>query len=432
MIHQQNELKPRRMVAIGLGVAAALTLLFLLMRGEAGSKSFFSREPDVIITTGTIQNGDVLAAALNKRANLNIKYIPKIEKALNKSFNLRYIQPGHSFEVTTSTSGEFQKFLYRVSPTQAYEVVPASGDAYTCRKFEEKTVWMEKRVTGQVSENMYKDLMKMGYDEGFVANLVGDLADNIFAWRIDFFTEQRPGDTFDVLMEQEYLLGSDKPLWNGRGRIIAAIYNGKATKTKENTAIRFQPKGANRPDYYDVDGKAVRRAFLRAPFTHGAFRISSRFNPRRFHPILRTYRPHHGTDYAAGVGTPVASIGKGTVVRAEWYKGYGNCIDIRHNSKYTSRYGHLSKMAVRRGDSITQGQFIGRVGSTGLSTGPHLHFEMLVDGTQRNFLTMSFPAASAVANSDMPDFNRVRDEALARLNARQAEAPKQLSMNISR
>jgi murein DD-endopeptidase MepM/ murein hydrolase activator NlpD len=290
---------------------------------------------------------------------------------------------------------------------------------------------MEKRVTGQITDNMYKDLLKMGYDDNFVANLVYDLADNIFAWRIDFFTEQRPGDTFDILLEEEYILGSDKPL-RGRGRVIAAIYNGKATKTKDNYAIRFQPKDAKQPDYYDIDGKAVRRAFLRAPFTHGAFRISSRFNSHRFHPILRIYRPHHGTDYAASVGTPVASIGKGTVVRAEWYKGYGNCIDIRHTSKFTSRYGHLSKIAVRRGDSITQGQYIGKVGTTGLSTGPHLHFEMLVDGEQRNFLTMSFPAASAVSNSDMPDFIRVRDEALARLNARQAESPKQPSMNTSK
>jgi murein DD-endopeptidase MepM/ murein hydrolase activator NlpD len=279
---------------------------------------------------------------------------------------------------------------------------------------------------------MYKDLLVMGYDESFVANLVGDLADNIFAWRIDFFTEQRPGDTFDVLMEQEYKVGSETPLWNGRGRILAAKYIGKATKVKENTAIRFQAKNDKRPDYYDIDGKAVRRAFLRAPFTHGAFRISSRFNPKRFHPILRTYRPHHGTDYAAGVGTPVAAIGKGTVVRAEWYKGYGNCVDIRHTNKYISRYGHLSKMAVKRGDSIHQGQYIGKVGSTGLSTGPHLHFEMLVDGVQRNFLTMTFPAASAVSGGEMGEFGRIRDEVLQRLNSRQPDVPSQQPLKLAK
>lgn len=426
------QLRPRHWIALSLGIVAAFALSALLMQGEVTSRLRFNNEPPVLITTGTIQNGDVLAVALTKRGGLDQRYVAKIEQALNRVYNLRTIQPGHTFEIVTSTDGIFQKFTYHISAIESYVIHRSSDDVYSTEKTEQQTVWMEKRVSGNVTENIYRDLLKQGYDDAFVANLVADLADNIFAWRIDFFTEQRPGDTFDILLEQEYLLGSEKPLWNGRGRILAATYNGKATKVKDNVAIRFQAKSENRPDYYDADGGAVRRAFLRAPFTHGAFRISSRFNPHRFHPILRTYRPHHGTDYAASKGTPVAAIGKGVVVRAERYKGYGNCIDIRHNSKYISRYGHLSKIAVKRGDSVQQGQYIGRVGSTGLSTGPHLHFEMLVDGTQRNFLTMSFPAASSVSQANMPEFTRVRDEMLARLNARPPESPQQVSMNLSR
>jgi murein DD-endopeptidase MepM/ murein hydrolase activator NlpD len=203
---------------------------------------------------------------------------------------------------------------------------------------------------------------------------------------------------------------------------LAANYIGKATRVKENVAIRFQPKEANRPDYYDAEGKAVRRAFLRAPFTHGAFRISSRFNPRRFHPILRTYRPHHGTDYAAPYGSRVSSVGKGAVIFAGWKGGYGNCVEVRHNSTYVSRYGHLSRIGVRTGQSIQQGGYVGNVGNTGLSTGPHLHFEMLVNGESRNFLKMDFPAASSVPSANLSDFKRVRDEVMDRFKDKLAQA----------
>jgi murein DD-endopeptidase MepM/ murein hydrolase activator NlpD len=224
-------------------------------------------------------------------------------------------------------------------------------------------------------------------------------------------------------LEQEYAIGSDRPL-RGSLRILAAEYRGKATKHKDNIALRYQAPDAKQPDYFDSDGSAVRRAFLRSPFTHGAFRVSSSFSQHRFHPILRIWRPHHGTDYAAPFGTPVAAIGNGTVVRAEWYKGYGKCIDIRHNNVYTSRYGHLSRIAVRTGQSITQGQYIGNVGSTGLATGPHLHFEMQVNGMQHNFIAMSFPSASAVSKENMPDFFRVRDELLSQLHEIHSVSPK--------
>ncbi len=422
-----SPLRPRHWVAIGLGLSACVALSFLFMQGEVAPRFSGPPEPEVIVTTGTVKPGDVFALML-QRSGVPAMQIGSVQKAMSRLYDLRKIQPGHAYEVIFSTDGVFQKFIYRTDPINAYSVVRSTENQFTAGHDTTETVWVEKRVSGKITENMYKDLMKQGYDETFVANLVADLGDNIFGWRIDFFTEQRPGDTFEVLMEQEFPVGGDKPLWNGRGRILAARYNGSATKMKENVAVRFIEPGQKRPDYYDENGGAVRRAFLRAPFTHGAFRVSSGFNKHRFHPILRVYRPHHGTDYAAAVGTPVAAIGKGVVVRAEWYKGYGNCVDVRHNSRYTSRYGHLSKIAVRRGQSIAQGQYIGRVGNTGLSTGPHLHFEMLVDGTQRNFLTMSFPAAASVATPHMAEFRQQRDEILARLDSDKNK----LTMNVTR
>jgi murein DD-endopeptidase MepM/ murein hydrolase activator NlpD len=280
-----------------------------------------------------------------------------------------------------------------------------------------KTEWRARRVEGTVDVSLNHSLAAQGLTPNEVGALVGDLTDRIMGWRIDFFTEQRKGDTFEILFEQEFPVGSNQPLWHGQPRILAFRYNGSGTRLKENLAFRYQAPGSKEVGFYDEKGSATRRAFLRAPFTNSSFRVSSRFNPKRMHPILRTYRPHHGTDYAASRGTPVSAIGNGTVVRAEWYKGYGNCVDIRHPNGFVSRYGHLSSMAVRRGQSVLQGRMIGRVGSTGLSTGPHLHFEMLVGGVQKDFLRMSFPPASSVPDASMADFTATRDTLLQRLDA---------------
>ncbi len=401
-----------------VGLVSTVVLITFLVRSNISNR-LLNRPPappPVIITTGTVQSGDVFAVMLTRRGGLQQQYVAPIEKAFFKQFKDKTIQPKDFFEIITSTTGEFQKFIYRTDPTHAFEVTRSSNNVYEAEATTQKTVWIEKRISVQVTKFLEYDLRAAGYDATLIDNLTTELGDSIFGWRVDFFTEQRKGDKLDVVLEEEYLIGQDKPIKGGKFmRVIVASYTGSGTKNKENIAVRYQPPGAKRPEFYDPDGGAMRRAFLRAPFTKGAFRVSSGFNNHRLHPILRIYRPHHGTDYAASVGTPVAAIGNGTVVRAEWYKGYGNCVDVRHNNKYTSRYGHLSKIGVRRGQPIAQGQYIGRVGNTGLSTGPHLHFEMLVDGSQRNFLTMSFPASSSVSKADMPEFIRVRDEALTRL-----------------
>lgn len=390
------------------------------------AKKFFApAPPPVIVTTGTVKDGDVFSLLLTRQGKLDPKYVSPLQKSFREQYKPELIRPGHSFEIVTSTTGEFQKFSYIIDPAHAYVVTRSSADIYDSSKVTRETVWMEKRISVEVTKFLEADLRAAGHDATLIDNLTYELGESIFGWRVDFFTEQRKGDKLDVLLEEEYLIGEDEPIKGGRHmRVIAASYTGTGTKNRENLAIRYQSADAKRPDYFDPDGKAMRREFLRAPFTKGAFRVSSGFNPRRLHPILRVYRPHHGTDYASAIGTPVAAIGNGTVVRAEWYKGYGNCVDVRHNNRYTSRYGHLSKIAVRRGQSVAQGQYIGKVGNTGLSTGPHLHFEMLVNGTQQNFLRMSFPASQSVSQADMPEFKRVRDEAMTRLNARPADQPK--------
>ncbi len=402
---------------IGIGLLCISVLLILSLRNRGGFFSFsHTEEPLVVISTGTVHAGDELSTILIGKG-LKRQMVTNVESAFSKMYNLRLLKPGHTFEVITSTDGIFKQFLYHTDPINTYAVSLSTEGIFSQNKNQQKTVWMKKFVSGEVTESMYKSLLKQGYDRNFVDNLIVDVADNIFAWRIDFFTEQRPGDKYSVMMEQEFIVGSSTPLWNGRGKVLAASYIGKGTKRKENFAIRYQAPLADRADYYDLEGQAVRKAFLRAPFTQVNFRISSGYSSHRFHPILRVYRPHHGTDYAASIGTPVSSVGKGVVIFAGVKGGYGKCVEIRHNSKYVSRYGHLSRIGVRQGASVSQGGSIGNVGNSGLSTGPHLHFEMIVDGVSRNFLAMEFPAASAVSKANMTDFNAVRDRLIAELNA---------------
>jgi murein DD-endopeptidase MepM/ murein hydrolase activator NlpD len=297
-------------------------------------------------------------------------------------------------------------------------VTVSSTSVYGYQEVVKPVVWVEKWLSVDVTESLYVDMLKAGYSNGFVASLIGEgISDNIFAWKIDFFTEQRPGDRLEVLYEQQYIIEDGKQVPVNNVRVLAASYVGKATKRKENHAYRYQSGDATKPDYYDEEGNALRKAFLRAPFTHRAFRLSSGFSSRRFHPILRVYRPHHGIDYAASYGTPAASIGKGKVIYTGWKSGFGNTVEIRHNGTFVSRYGHLSSIAVKLGQSVEQGQMVGRVGNTGLSTGPHLHFEMLVNGSQRNFLNLDFPSASAVDPKYLSDFKQTRDNLQARLTS---------------
>jgi len=409
---QRFKLERRFILAIGVGVAAGVLLLTLIFNKNGIPLLMRSGEPDIVISTGSVKEGEFLAKILSART-IPDPFINQIQKNFFKVYEKKHIMPGDLYQIITSTSGLFQKMIYRSSPTKYYDVVRSTSGAFTSHSYEKQTVWVEQVIKGKISEFMWRDLHKMGFDENFVANLMGDLGDNIFAWRIDFFTEQRVGDEFDVLIERECLVGENRPTNNLH--ILAAYYKGSGTRPKENYAVRFQPPGADKPDYYDLEGQAVRKEFLRAPFSHRGFRITSGFSTHRFHPILRVWRPHHGTDYGAPIGTPVVSIGNGTVVFAGWKGGYGNCIDIRHSHKFSSRYGHLSKIRVRVGQKVSQGNVIGYSGSTGASTGPHLHFEMQVDGVQRNFLALNFSPAKSVEAKDMPEFKLEKNQLLARL-----------------
>lgn len=235
------------------------------------------------------------------------------------------------------------------------------------------------RVRGTVSSSLYETLLAVIPDTllpaGEKASLVWDLSDGIFAWEIDFAAELRPGDEFRILLER--LLSSEGDV--RYGRVLAAVL--EVGGRRHTAYVMTDERGRN--VYYDAEGKSLRRAFLKSPVR---YRITSRFSYSRFHPILREYRPHLGTDYRAPYGTPVEATGSGTVIRAGRWGGYGLMVAIRHPKNIETRYAHLSRLArgIRPGVRVEQGAVIGYSGGSGLATGPHVHYEFLKNGRKIN------------------------------------------------
>jgi murein DD-endopeptidase MepM/ murein hydrolase activator NlpD len=230
----------------------------------------------------------------------------------------------------------------------------------------------------------------------------------IYAWQVDFFRDIRPGDAFRVMVRREVRPdGSVR-----RADVLAAEFYNQGRRLP---AVRFVT--ADGPEeYYDEHGNATRKAFLRAPLKFSP--ITSGFSRRRFHPILHRWRAHRGIDYGAARGTPVHATGAGVVTRAGWWDGYGRMIEIRHNSMYRTRYAHLSGLAkgIHRGARVQQNQVIGYVGMTGLATAPHLHYEFLVNGVQRDPRRVKLPPGKPIPQAQLAAFERRRDDRLERLD----------------
>lgn len=257
-------------------------------------------------------------------------------------------------------------------------------------------------ASGTIDSSLFEDGLAAGLSESVLLRLV-----EIFGWDIDFAQQIRAGDSFAVIYEEK--------IWRGQkladGPILAAEF---VNQGKTYRAVGFRD-ARGRMEYYTPKGLSLRRAFLRTPVELS--RISSRF-AMRFHPVLKTWRAHTGVDYAAPTGTPVRATAAGRIVALGWNGGYGKAVTVRHGGAYSTLYGHLSRFhpALRVGSQVEQGQVIGYVGSTGLATGPHLHYELQVNGRHRNPLTFEFPGAAPIPAEHKQAFARSADELGARLD----------------
>jgi murein DD-endopeptidase MepM/ murein hydrolase activator NlpD len=342
----------------------------------------------------TVRKGETVSRIF-KRHHLDIGELFRIRQASASIHRLRDISEGRPYTITLDTDNNILSLAYHINDEEILRVV-RSDAGYRADKV---PIEYERRVGtlgGVVQSNLVSSLP--GGRQSVL--LAVDLSD-IFSWDVDFNTDFREGDTFRVLVEELWLGGEFRKY----GDILAAelFVDGQTYR-----AYRFDT--GDRPDYFDDDGKSLRKAFLKAPLSYR--RISSGFTKRRMHPILKIPRTHFGVDYAAPAGTPVSTVGEGTVIFAGSKGPNGNLVIVRHPNGYTTSYGHLSRIAkgIRRGRGIRQGDVIGMVGATGRATGPHLDFRIRRHGMFLNPLTLNLPRGGAVPPNRMADFRGVRDQ----------------------
>ena len=358
-------------------------------------------------TNDTLHSGETIGAFLSRRG-VSSSAMPLVMGAAS-GLDARRLPAGMPITVRAdSTGGAAREIVFQLAPDRLLHV-RRTGDS-TWTSSEERLPWVTDTlvVSGRIDENLYQALDDSAtvLSKGARAELAWTLAD-IFEYRVDMSRELQPGDQFRVLFER--LAGAAGQTKIGRVLAARMVLSGTTTET-----VRFD-EGDGRAAYFDATGRSMQAAFLRAPL---AFRrISSVFGLRK-HPILGIWRQHQGTDYVANAGTPVRTIGDGSITFAGRRGGYGNLIEIRHRSGLVSRYGHLRGFAsgIRAGRAVTIGQTIGYVGMTGLATGPHLHFELLVDGAQRDpAMALKKSAGAPLAAADRPRFDAQRAVLLASL-----------------
>ncbi len=342
------------------------------------------------IIEGTIAPGDSLYTIL-RRENVDIQKIMELVKVSEPLHDLSRTLPGNAYSLQMDEEGQLVWFRYQIDEQHTL-VVQATADGF---KPTLETWSFETRTVG-IAEFIEDSLYNAIIQAGETPQLAYALAD-LFAWDIDFTTDIQVGDFFRLVVEKDYT--SDGKFIRYGPILAAEISNGG----KIFRAFYFQdPEGHS--DYYNERGESLRKQFLKAPLNFR--RISSGFTQKRFHPILKIYRPHLGVDYAAPTGTPVVAVGDGVVTWAGWKGGYGHFIQIKHSGNYVTHYAHLSRYAagIRRGIKVEQGQIIGYVGSTGLSTGPHLDFRLSKNGQFINPLETPEITAEPVKSAYRKDF----------------------------
>lgn len=338
-----------------------------------------------------IEPKTTLSSAL-RQLNVSSQVIHDLVEAAKPETDLGRLNAGTRFQLYYENGPDTDLIgvKFRFSAIELLELRKIN-DVWKAEKITENVETRVMSFSGLVSNTLWASAQLAQMDP----NLISDLAE-IFAWQVDFAREVRVNDRWRLTVEQKFVKGH--PV--GWGSILAAEYENAGELYK---AVLFRMNGEDM-GYFAPDGSSLRRMFLKSPIRYG--RISSRFQTRRFHPVLKVNRPHHGVDYAAPIGTPIRAVGSGVVTFAGWSGGGGNVIKLRHNSTYETAYKHLSRLGpgVRRGTRVQQGQTIGYVGTTGLSTGPHLHFEFYVNGRYVDPLGQKFPSADPVPSQFLTQF----------------------------
>lgn len=348
----------------------------------------------------TVHSGDSLYLIF-KRLGLSQRDLALMTGLKPLAKKLARISPRQEIEFYVDTESRLTRLVHRLDRLRSLHVF-RDGDAFAFEEVVEPPEVAVATATGVIDSSLFE----AGQHAGLSDNLIMQMAE-IFGWDVDFALDIRAGDRFALVFEEQFKDGEKI----GEGPIVAAEFTNRGRRIR---AVRYvDPTG--RTAYFSPDGRSMRKAFLRTPVNFT--RISSRFSFSRRHPILHKMRAHRGVDYAAPKGTAVKASGDGRVVSAGRNGGYGRTIVLRHGSVYTTLYAHLSRFSkgIRPGKRVEQGQTIGYVGSTGLATGPHLHYEFRVRGVHRDPLKVKLPQAAPLAEEYMDDFRDKANPLLAKL-----------------
>ncbi len=405
---------------------AAVPLIILLACGACArpeAEPRRSRLADILLQPDTATIKDrvpqhATLATLLRDLQMRPDAIPSIIEKTKDVFDPRRLHAGNAYALIRTTDGLIRDFQYEIDTDRYLRLVAKPGEEATTLRAE--VVPYEKQramisIRGEISREA-PSLFAAMEQAGETPELSVALAE-IFSGEIDFHTELQPGDAFTLAFERIFREG--QPI--GYGPIVAAEFDNEGRRHK---AILFTTPGG-KPGYYDEQGRSLRRFFLASPLKFAA-PVTSRFSRSRFHPILRIYRPHLGIDYGAPMGSPVVAVANGVVVSAGMNGEGGRVVHLRHASGWETYYMHLSSIApgVRAGAHVSQGQLIGRVGMSGMATGPHLDYRIKQAGRPVNPLQVrrSLPPGEPIPAAAMAQFAGERDQALARLIPAQAVA----------
>ncbi|MCL1044000.1 peptidoglycan DD-metalloendopeptidase family protein [Shewanella electrodiphila] len=341
-----------------------------------------------------VSKGDTFGGLAN-RAGLSPRDVYQITRLPKSKKNLLKIMPGEEIIVTKDAQDEITQISYQMDKISTL-LISKNEDKFE-EKVNVKTITLENKfITANISSNFWNAAATAGLS----ANHIMQLA-NIFGWDIDFALDIRKDDHFSLMFEEEFVDGQ----FIGTGNILAAeFYN----QGERYTAVRYTDG-----EYYSESGNSMRKAFLRSPVDFKY--VSSSFNPRRLHPVTGQVRAHRGVDYVAAIGTPIKAAGRGKVVEASYNKYNGNYVFIKHNDTYTTKYLHLNKRKVKRGDTVKQGEIIGTLGKTGRVTGAHLHYEFIVNGVHRNPRTIKLPKSQPIDKKEKSQFAVLSKQLMAKI-----------------
>jgi murein DD-endopeptidase MepM/ murein hydrolase activator NlpD len=348
-----------------------------------------------------VSKGDTLSTLFSK-VGLPPAVVHDVLASDKQVKQFTYLKHGQVLEFEISANGDLQSLHSRVSDVETIRL-NRSANGYTFSRDLIKPVIREAYAHGVITSSLSLAAQRAGLSHAQTMDMA-----NVFGYDVDFAQDIHPGDAFDVIYEQRVLNGKVV----GTGNILSARFTNRG---KTYTAVRYTNRQGN-SNYYSAEGNSLRKAFIRTPVDYA--RISSRFSLERKHPILNKIRAHKGVDYAAPRGTPIKATGDGKVTLAGRHGGYGNTVIIQHGKTYQTLYGHMQGFAkgVRTGTSVKQGQVIGYIGTTGLSTGPHLHYEFQVNGTHVDPLGQKLPMADPIAHNEKARFMQQSQPLMARMD----------------